>query len=82
MKLIALLALVLGAGALIGTRKDTPFLRWGIVVTLLGVLIMATSALFAIRSVWFGIALAVAGVVAYYYGRLVRRESLFVSKSK
>lgn len=82
MKLIAILALVLGFGALIGTRRDTPFIRWGIVITLAGVLLMATSALFTFRGVTFGIVLAVLGVLVYYYGRLARRERFFVSKPK
>ncbi len=82
MKLIAILALVLGFGALFGTRRDTPFIRWGIVITLIGVLLMATSALFTFRGVTFGIVLAVLGVLVYYYGRLARREQFFVSKPK
>jgi hypothetical protein len=81
-KIIAIAAIVLGLGALIGTRRDTPFVRWGIILTLAGVLLMAASALFAVRSVIAGIALALIGVGAYYYGRLVRREQLFVSKPK
>lgn len=80
MKIIAIAAVVLGLGALIGTRRDTPFIRWGIVITLAGVLVLATSALFTFRGVTFGIVLAVIGVGAYYYGRLVRREQLFVTK--
>ncbi|HZZ65236.1 MAG TPA: hypothetical protein VFE17_07055 [Candidatus Baltobacteraceae bacterium] len=82
MKIIAIAAIVLGLGALIGTRRDTPFIRWGIIVTLAGVLLMAASALFTFRGVTFGIALALAGVGAYYYGRLVRKEQLFVAKPK
>lgn len=82
MKLIAIAAIVLGLGALIGTRRDTPFIRWGIIVTLAGVLLMAASALFTFRGVTVGIALALAGVAAYYYGRLVRKEQLFVAKPK
>jgi hypothetical protein len=80
MKIIAIAAIVLGLGALFGTRRDTPFIRWGIVLTLTGVLLMGASSIFAVRSVLFGIALAIIGVLAYYYGRLVRREQLFVSK--
>ncbi len=82
MKIILVLALVLGVGALIGTRRDTPFIRWGIVITLAGMLLMVTSALFTFRGVTAGIVLAIAGVCAYYYGRLVRREQLFVSRPK
>lgn len=80
MKIIAIAAIVLGLGALIGTRRDTPFIRWGIIITLVGVLLMAASAIFTFRGVTFGIALAILGVAAYYYGRLVRREHLFVTK--
>jgi hypothetical protein len=82
LKIIAIAAIVLGLGALIGTRRDTPFIRWGIIVTLAGVLLMAASALFTFRGVTFGIVLALAGVGAYYYGRLVRKEQLFVAKPK
>lgn len=82
MKLFVILAVVLGAAALFGTRRETPFLRWGIVLALAGVLFMATAALFTARGIFFGIVLALAGVAAYYYGRLVRKESLFVTKPK
>lgn len=82
MKIIAIAAIILGLGALAGTRRDTPFIRWGIVITLAGVLLMALAALFTLRSVTFGIVLALIGVASYYYGRLVRREQLFVSKPK
>lgn len=82
MRIIAIAAIVLGLGALVGTRRDTPFIRWGILVTLAGVLLMAGSALFTFRGVTAGIVLALAGVGAYYYGRLVRKEQLFVSKPK
>jgi hypothetical protein len=82
MKFIAIAAIVLGLGALIGTRRETPFIRWGIVITLAGVLLMSASALFTFRGVTYGIVLALIGVAAYYYGRLVRREQLFLSKPK
>lgn len=82
MKIIAIAAIILGLGALFGTRRDTPFIRWGITLTLVGVLLMAASALFTFRGVTFGIVLALIGVGAYYYGRFVRREQLFVSKPK
>lgn len=82
MRLIAIIAAVLGAAALLGTRRDTPFIRWGIVIALGGVLLTATSAVFTARGVFFGIVLAALGVSAYYYGRFVRREQLFVSKPK
>ena len=82
MKLIAIVAIVLGAGALLGTRRDTPFMRWGIVAALAGVLLMASSTLFAFRGVTFGIILAIAGVAIYYFGRLARKEQLFVGKTK
>lgn len=80
MKLIALLAVVLGAGMLLGTRKDTPFIRWGVVIALVGLLLTMTSALFTVRGIAFGTILAVAGVAVYYYGRLVRKERIFVSR--
>lgn len=82
MKLLVILAIVLGAGALLGTRKETPFLRLGIIGALAGVLLMACTAIFAVRSLWFGVIIAIIGVVLYYYGRLVRRENLFVAKPK
>ncbi len=82
MKLLALLAIVLGAAALFGTRQETPFIRWGIIATLVGVLMMVASAIFTFRGVSFGIALAIVGVAVYYYGRLIRRERLFVTKPK
>ena len=82
MKTILIAAIVLGAGLLFGTRRETPFMRWGIVATLAGVLLIATSAIFTVRGVLFGAVLAFAGVCVYYYGRLARREQLFISKPK
>jgi hypothetical protein len=82
MKLIVIVAVLLGLGALFGTRRDTPFMRWGIVIALAGMLLMASSAFFTFRGVTFGIALAFIGVAAYYFGRLVRKEQLFVAKPK
>lgn len=80
MKLVALLALVLGASLLFGTRKDTPFIRWGVVIALVGLLLTLTSALFTVRGIAFGTILAIVGVAVYYYGRVVRKERIFVSR--
>jgi hypothetical protein len=82
MKLLVILAVVLGAGALFGTRRDTPFMRWGIILALAGLLIMLSTTFFTFRGVTIGIALALIGVGAYYFGRLVRKEQLFVAKPK
>lgn len=82
MKLLILAAVVLGAGMLFGTRRDTPFMRWGIVATLIGVLLIATSAIFTVRGILFGAIVAFGGVAIYYYGRIARREQLFISKPK
>jgi drug/metabolite transporter (DMT)-like permease len=81
-KLILLVVVLLGAATLFGTRRETPFLRWGVVIALSGVVVLATSALFTMRAVTFGIVLAVAGALVYYYGRFARKETLFVSKPK
>lgn len=80
MKLIVLAAVVLGIGMLAGTRKDTPFIRWGVVIALAGVLLTLTSAIFTVRGVAFGTVLAVVGVGVYYYGRFARKEQIFVSR--
>ena len=82
MKLLLIAAVILGAGMLFGTRRDTPFMRWGIVGTLAGVLLIAASAIFTVRGVFFGGVLALAGVAVYYYGRLARREQLFITRPK
>lgn len=82
MKLVAIAAIVLAIGALLGTRRDTPFIRWGIVATMAGVLMMLASAIFTFRGVTIGVALAIVGVGVYYFGRFVRKEQLFVAKSK
>ncbi len=82
MKILALVAIVIGAAALFGTRRETPFMRWGIIVLLAGVLVMSTGAMFTARGVTYGLVLAVCGAGVYYYGRLVRRERLFVAKPK
>jgi len=79
-KLIAIAALLLGAGMLAGTRGNTPFIRWGIVIALAGVLLTLTSALFTVRGVAAGTILAAAGVAVYYYGRVARKERLFVPR--
>lgn len=80
MKFIVIAALVLGAGMLFGTRKDTPFIRWGVIIALAGVLLTLTSAVFTVRGVAFGTILAAIGVVVYYYGRFARKEQIFVSR--
>lgn len=80
MKIITIAAIVLGIGMLLGTRRDTPFIRWGVVIALAGVLLTLTSAMFTVRGVAAGTILAVAGVAVYYYGRFARKERLFVSR--
>ena len=82
MKLLIIAAVVLGAGMLLGTRRDTPFTRWGIAAAIAGVMLIAASAIFTIRGVLFGSVLAFAGIAVYYYGRIARRERLFLSKPK
>ena len=82
MKLLLIAAVVLGAGMLAGTRRETPFIRYGIIAAIAGVLMIAASALFTIRGLAFGAILAFAGVGIYYYGRIARRERLFLSKPK
>lgn len=79
-KLIVLAAVVLGFGMLLGTRKDTPFIRWGVVIALAGVLLTLTSAIFTVRGIAAGTILAIIGVGVYYYGRFARKERLFVSR--
>lgn len=80
MKFIVVLAVVLGLGMLAGTRKDTPFIRWGVIIALVGILLTFTSAIFTIRGLAFGTILAIVGVGVYYYGRLARKERIFVSR--
>ncbi len=80
MKLIAVVAIVLGIGILAGTRKDTPFIRWGVLFALAGVVIAFTSVLFTFGSIKIGLALALAGIAAYAFGRVVRKERLFVTR--
>lgn len=82
MKLLVIVAVVLGLGALFGTRRDTPFMRWGILLALAGLLLMLSATFFTFKGVTFGIALALIGVGAYYFGRIVRKEQLFVAKPK
>lgn len=82
MKLFVIAAVILGIGMLAGTRKDTPFIRWGVILALVGVLLTFTSAIFTIRGIAFGTILAVVGVLVYYYGRFARHERIFVAKPK
>jgi hypothetical protein len=79
-KFIIIVALVLGIGMLAGTRKDTPFIRWGVVIALVGILLTLTSAIFTIRGLAFGTILEIVGVLVYYYGRFARKERIFVSR--
>jgi len=79
-KLLVIVAVVLGLGMLLGTRKDTPFIRWGVIIALVGILLTLTSAIFTIRGLAFGTILAIVGVAVYYYGRLARKERIFVSR--
>jgi hypothetical protein len=79
-KFLVIVAVVLGLGMLFGTRKDTPFIRFGVIIALVGILLTLTSAIFTIRGLAFGTILAIAGVLVYYYGRLVRKERIFVSR--
>jgi hypothetical protein len=81
-KLLVIVAIVLGAGALLGTRRETPFMRWGIVIALVGIVLLATSAIFTFRGVTFGLVLTIAGVCVYYFGRVARRERLFISTNR
>jgi drug/metabolite transporter (DMT)-like permease len=76
MKLLALGAVLVAAVMLLGTRRDTPFIRWGMALALLGILLVVTSA----RAISAGAVLAILGACAYYYGRLVRHEQIFVAK--
>jgi hypothetical protein len=79
-KLLVIAALVLGIAMLAGTRKDTPFIRWGVVIALLGIVLTFTSAIFTVRGLAFGTILAVIGVAIYYYGRFARKERIFISR--
>jgi hypothetical protein len=79
-KFIVIAAVVLGLGMLAGTRRDTPFIRWGVIIALVGILLTFTSAIFTIRGLAFGTILAIVGVAVYYYGRLARKERIFVSR--
>ena len=80
LKFIVIVAVVLGFGMLAGTRKDTPFIRWGVIIALVGILLTLTSAIFTIRGLAFGTILAIVGVLVYYYGRFARKERIFVSR--
>jgi hypothetical protein len=79
-KLLIIAALVLGVAMLAGTRKDTPFIRWGVFIALLGLLLTLTSAMFTVRGIAFGTILAILGVAVYYYGRYARKERIFISR--
>lgn len=80
MKFAVFAALALGAFMLFATNKNTPFMRWGMVIALAGVLLTLTSTMFTVRGIAFGSILAVVGLVVYYYGRFARKERLFVSR--
>lgn len=77
-KLLVIVAV--GVAMLAGTRKDTPFIRWGVIIALIGIVLTLTSAIFTVRGVAVGTILAIVGVGVYYYGRLARKEQIFVSR--
>lgn len=80
MKFAIFAALALGGLMLLATNRNTPFMRWGLVIALAGVLLTLTSTMFTVRGIAFGTILAFAGLVVYYYGRFARKERLFVSR--
>lgn len=80
MKFIVFGALLLGIAMLTGTRKDTPFIRWGVIIALTGLLLTLTTAMFTVRGIAFGTVLGVVGVAVYYYGRYARKERIFISR--
>lgn len=80
MKLLAGAIAVLVFVALFGTRRETPFMRWGIVAVTFGVALMGSAVFFTIRGVMFGIVLILAGAGIYAFGRLVRKESATVPR--
>jgi hypothetical protein len=61
--------------ALFGTRRETPFMRWGIVGTIAGVALLGSAVFFTLRGVMFGIVLILLGAGVYAFGRVVRKES-------
>lgn len=75
-----LLVLVIGIVFLTRTARQTPFLRWGLILAVLGAVVFMSPVLFAARAVPVGIAFFALGAVAYYYGRFVRGERFFFSK--
>jgi hypothetical protein len=80
LKIVLIIAILMGVALLAGTRKDTPFIRWGVIIALAGILLTLTSAVFTIRGIGFGAILAIIGVAVYYYGRVARKEQIFVSR--
>jgi len=74
------LVLVVGIVFLTRTGRQTPFLRWGLILAVLGAVVFMSPVLFAARAVPVGVALFAVGGVVYYYGRFVRREQFFFSK--
>jgi hypothetical protein len=74
-KLLLLLAVLVAGAALFAARKGTPFLRWGIILVVAGVLLISSTAIFAARGVKFGAVLLAIGAAVYAYGR-VRNERL------
>ncbi len=80
MKPIAILIAIIGIAFLTRTSRNTPFLRYGLIVALLGSLVFVSPVLFAARAIPLGLAFFVAGSIVYYYGRLFRGERFFLSK--
>jgi hypothetical protein len=52
------------------------FIRWGMLLALLGIVLTFT----AFRGLKIGAILIIVGVALYYYGRLARKERIFVSR--
>lgn len=80
MKILLLFAVLAGGTVLLGNRRERPFISWGVVLAVAGVLLASTTVLFATRSLVAGVVLLAAGAAVYYYGRVVRRERLVLPK--
>ncbi len=56
------------------------FIRWGVFIALVGVLLTFTLGRLLLGGLRVGAVLIVVGVALYYFGRFARKERIFISR--
>jgi hypothetical protein len=56
------------------------FIRWGVLLALIGIVLTFTLGRLLIGSFRVGAVLILVGIGLYYYGRFARKERIFISR--